>query len=299
MKRKDTTSKENMNISVREKRAIEEAKLEHPELAEVLDLFMKLSELPCDTIQLNGESIKWDKLKEGFPAIDKRTLPEDLGPLMKRFKNIVEILLTGNSDFASKVNSLFEREESFRELLEGVLIGQYDLPKDFDHLRPAILFAAGGTLLPLINGIKLSGPPQKALDSWSESYCPICGAPPSISAIEGDENRLFLYCGRCSQSWNHPRLVCVHCGEEDQKKLQYFFAKNDEIHRVYVCDSCKHYIKSVDKREKPVVFPRLEDLTTMGLDLVAKNEGYRRETIDFVGLILMDYEAKKGSQNDG
>ncbi|MBN1572236.1 MAG: formate dehydrogenase accessory protein FdhE [Deltaproteobacteria bacterium] len=277
-----------------ERRAIEKSKEKHPEIVEVLDLFLKLSELSCDTIPVNGKSISWDKLKEGFPAIDKRTLPKDLGTLFKRFKNIVEILLTRNSDFASAVNALFEREELFRELLEGVLMGQYDFPKDFSHLRPVILFAAGETLLPLINGVKLADPPKKALDSWGKSYCPICGAPPNISAIEGEENRLFLYCGRCSQSWNFPRLVCVHCGEEDQKKLQYFFAKNDEIHRVYVCDSCKHYIKSVDKREKTVVFPQLEDLTTMGLDIVAKKEGYKRESVDFVGLILTDYEVKKG-----
>jgi FdhE protein len=296
MKKKDTKNRVNMNISAEEKRAVEKAKGETPELAEVLDLFMKLSELPCDAIQPGGKNIEWDKLKEGFPAIDKRTLPEDIDPLMARFKKIVETLLTGNGDLASVVNSSFEREDSFRGLLEGVLMGQYELPENLDHLRPVILFAAGETLIPLIDGIKLSGSLEKRLNDWGESYCPVCGAPPGISAIEGDENRLYLYCGRCSQSWNHPRLVCVHCGEQDQKKLQYFFARDDETHRVYVCDSCKHYIKTVDKREKPVVFPRLEDLTTMGLDMVAKNEGYRRDTVDFVGLILADYEAKKAAE---
>lgn len=283
-------------IKGEEKRAIEKAKGEHSEIAEALDILMKLTELSGDIIPVNGDYIGWDKLKDGFPAIDKRTLPEDLNFLLKRFKKIVNILLTGDSQGASAVTAFFEKEESFKKLLEGVLTGEYDFPENFTHSKPVALFAAGETLLPLINGVKQSNPPKNGLDSWSESYCPICGAPPNISAIEGEENRLFLYCSRCAQAWNFPRLVCVHCGEEDQKKLQYFYAEDDEVHRVYVCDSCKHYMKSVDKRKKLAVFPQLEDVTTMGFDIVAKREGYTRETIDFVGLILMDYKTKQGKQ---
>ncbi len=291
MKRKEKNVKKGSNGE--EIRAIEKARREHPEIAKPLDILMKLTEISGDIIPVKGENINWDKLKEGFPVVDKRILPEDLGPLTKRFKEILNILLAGDNVGASAVSDFFEEKKLFKKLLEGVLTGQYSFPKKYSRSKPVTLFAAGETLLPLINDIKLSHPPKEGLDNWGESYCPICGAPPSISAIEGEENRLFLYCSRCAQSWNFPRLVCVHCGEEDQKKLQYFYAETDEIHRVYVCDSCKHYMKSVDKREKNVVFPRPEDLTTIRLDIVAKSEGYTRESIDFVGLILMDHKAEQ------
>lgn len=291
MKRKKASS--NAETNTGEKREIEKAKGEHPEIVDILDLLMKLTELSGDTVSIEGSSISWDKLEEGLPVIDKRILPKNLDSLMKRFKRIMEILMTGNGRAASAVIETFEKGKSFKKLLEGVLIGHYDFPEDFPHSRPVTLLAAGETILPLINGIKKSDSLKEKLNNWNEPYCPICGAPPNISAIEGEENRLYLYCGRCAQRWNFPRLVCVHCGEEDQKKLRYFFAENDEVHRVYVCDSCKHYIKSVDNREKTVFFPQLEDVTTMGLDIVAKREGYIRETIDLVGLVLIDYDAKK------
>lgn len=274
-------------------KTIEKTKGKHPELTEALNLLTKLTEISFDEISPVAENISWEKLDEGFPVIDKRVLPEDLDPLQKRFNDIVAILVTEDKSGASDITAFFGKEELFKKLLEGVLMGQYNFPKEFTHSKPITLFAAGEALLPVIDGIKKSDPPPKNLHLWDESYCPICGAMPNISAIEGDENRLFLYCSRCAQTWNFRRLVCTHCGEDDQQKLQYFHAEDNEIHRVYVCDTCKHYLKSVDKREKATVIPRLEDVVTIALDIVAKREGYKRETIDFVGLILMDYETDK------
>ncbi len=291
MKNKENSSQK-LNIK-KMTGAIDKAKGEHPELTEALDLLTKLTEISFDEVSPVAENISWDKLDEGFPVIDKRLLPEDLGPLQKRFNEIVEILATEDKGGASDIITLFGKEELFKKLLEGVLVGQYNFPKEFTHSKPITLFAAGEALLPIIDGIKKSDPPPKNLDLWGESYCPICGALPNISAIEGDENRLFLYCSRCAQTWNFRRLVCTHCGEDDQHKLQYFHAEDNEIHRVYVCDTCKHYLKSVDKREKTTVIARLEDVLTIALDIVAKREGYKRETIDFVGLILMDYKIEK------
>lgn len=105
--------------------------------------------------------------------------------------------------------------------------------------------------------------------------------------------------------WNHPRIKCPFCGETEQKNLRYFEAKEDETpeegdkdhlrnYRVYVCDTCKHYIKALDEREMPDTiskesfYPRLEDILTIEFDIVARREGYVRETVDLVGLLLME-----------
>ena len=116
----------------------------------------------------------------------------------------------------------------------------------------------------------------------------MCGAFPNLSFIRGDENRLLLSCSRCFTIWQHRRVKCPFCGEVDSKKLRYFEAENDKVHRVYVCDTCKNYLKCTDQREKPVIYPRLEDLITLKLDFVAKRDGYIRETVDLVGMLLLE-----------
>ncbi len=97
----------------------------------------------------------------------------------------------------------------------------------------------------------------------------------------------FLSCSRCLTRWKFRRLTCAFCGESKPRNVRYFTAEGDIVHRVYVCDTCKHYIKSVDLREKETVFGRLEDLMTIRLDLVAKREGYVRDSVDLVSILAM------------
>jgi FdhE protein len=107
---------------------------------------------------------------------------------------------------------------------------------------------------------------------WGKGYCPVCGSPPAISILRGEGER-FLFCSFCDHEWLSQRIYCPFCENKDQKTLHYFFSEEEE-YRVNVCDKCKRYIKTVDTREiKRSVYPFLEQVATLHLDMLAQNQG--------------------------
>lgn len=80
-------------------------------------------------------------------------------------------------------------------------------------------------------------------------------------------------------------MECPFCNNTEQKELRYFSGENDKIYRVEVCDRCKTYLKTVDNRERENgVLLFVDNLVTLHLDLVAKREGFQRETNRLFGL---------------
>jgi len=105
---------------------------------------------------------------------------------------------------------------------------------------------------------------------WSKGFCPVCGSSPAMAYLREDDGKRILWCQFCSTQWSFMRLKCPFCSNDDQKTLRYFFTDEDDPHRVYVCDRCKRYLKTVDQRkmENP------EDL-----DLVWENLSPKKEVI--------------------
>ena len=112
---------------------------------------------------------------------------------------------------------------------------------------------------------------------WEKGICPICGSPPSISALEENGSR-FLICGFCSHKWRFQRLCCPFCENRDSQTLHYFFQKDEDGYRIDVCDVCERYIKNVDTQKIGRFFyPPLEQVATLHLDLAARKKGYKNE----------------------
>ena len=112
---------------------------------------------------------------------------------------------------------------------------------------------------------------------WSKGFCPVCGSPPAMAYLRKDDGKRILWCEFCSTEWSFMRLKCPFCHNEDQKTLRYFFADENDPRRVYVCDKCKKYVKTIDQRkmEKPEDLDlHWESVDTLFLDLVARREGY-------------------------
>ena len=218
---------------------------------------------------------------------DDRLIPDDTEWLAGRFSQFVAAVLKGDPEGAAETGRVYAPNEASRALLSGVLTQEYQFPDGFKGSRAATLLAANETLRLLLAPVAASAERDGLLDKWAAAYCPVCGAAPHLALIEGDEGRRFLSCGRCFTRWNFRRMVCPFCGEAGKDKTRYFTVENDVAHRVYVCDTCKHYLKSVDTRVKATPFARLEDLATIRLDIVAKREGYIRDTVDLVSVLVM------------
>jgi hypothetical protein len=271
--------------------AIKRAMSDDPKIEPLLAIltgFVRIGGEDAGTQKQAGAAPDPGRLSEGFPLADARLIPDDVERLGKRFARLVSVVLEKDPKGAEEIVGFYGDRQAFRALLSGVLTQEYLFPEGFGGSRPVALLAANETLRYLLNPVKENAERAGFLDKWAASYCPVCGAAPHLSLIEGEDGSLSLSCGRCLTRWKFRRLTCPFCGETGREKTRYFTVENDPVHRVYVCDTCKHYLKSVDSKERPTPFARLEDLTTVRFDIVAKREGYIRDTVDLVSVLVMD-----------
>jgi FdhE protein len=117
-------------------------------------------------------------------------------------------------------------------------------------------------------------------DEYFEKNCPFCGYLPNISKIvESKDNKLYLHCSICENDWSFPRLTCPACGSTEQSKQGYFEFEDNDLYRIYYCDDCKHYIKSikVSKIEEDSNYDlAVEDIITNFIDATMIDKGYKR-----------------------
>jgi len=120
--------------------------------------------------------------------------------------------------------------------------------------------------------------------------CPRCGGAPQLSILEtagavaGDGSSRQLLCATCLATWPFRRVVCPHCGEEDERKLGYFQSTAFEHVRVDACDSCGRYLKSVDVGRLGLAVPIVDEVAGASLDVWALEHGYQKIELNLLGL---------------
>jgi formate dehydrogenase accessory protein FdhE len=118
------------------------------------------------------------------------------------------------------------------------------------------------------------------------SRCPLCNSLPIAGVLrpEGDGAKRSLICSLCAHEWAYRRLVCAACGEEDVTKLVVYTAPNFPHVRVEACDSCRHYIKTIDLTKDGHAIPVVDELATIPLNLWAAEQGYSKLQLNLLGL---------------
>jgi len=118
--------------------------------------------------------------------------------------------------------------------------------------------------------------------------CPFCGGAPQLSTLEsagdGDGGSRYLQCAMCFTGWPFPRIRCAHCGEEDERRLAYYQSPAFDHLRVDACDTCTHYLKTVDLTRLGVAVPVVDEVAGAVLDLWARDHGYQKIELNLVGL---------------
>jgi len=112
-------------------------------------------------------------------------------------------------------------------------------------------------------------------EHWDQGFCPVCGNSPGLALLAENGGRILI-CVFCRHQWPFKRILCPSCGNSDSKSISYFFSEEEQTYRVYTCDACKKYIKTVDLRllTRPF-YPPLESIVTTHLDLKAQELGYQ------------------------
>jgi FdhE protein len=117
-----------------------------------------------------------------------------------------------------------------------------------------------------------------AAKSWSEGYCPICGAWPAFAEVRGIDRSRYFRCGRCAGEWRVHCLTCAYCGMTDHRELVSLVPEKGGTTRVVeACKRCLGYVKTFTTLQgSPVARVLLDDLASVDLDVAALERGYKR-----------------------
>jgi FdhE protein len=115
--------------------------------------------------------------------------------------------------------------------------------------------------------------PRIPLNQWYREYCPICGGRPAFAALTSESGPRTLLCPRCYGEWGYGRIGCFFCKSTDS---QTYYSGDEGRYRLYVCEVCNRYLKTVDVREwKMDLCLPVECLVTVSMDIAAQEKGFK------------------------
>ena len=187
----------------------------------------------------------------------------------------------GPDPLAADARKLLERGES---AIDDVLAAYWRDPSDRQFFAKAILQPYAQCLAE--QGLAAS---DRVL-SHADNRCPRCCGTPQLSILdtalaapaEGGSRQLL--CATCLTPWPFRRVLCPHCGEGDERKLGYFQSQTFDHVRVDACESCHHYLKSIDLGRFGLAVPIIDEVAGAALDLWARDHGYEKIELNLVGL---------------
>jgi formate dehydrogenase accessory protein FdhE len=108
--------------------------------------------------------------------------------------------------------------------------------------------------------------------------CSRCNSLPLLGILrqEGDGAKRYLQCSFCSQEWEFRRIFCAKCGEEREDKLPVYVTELFPHVRVESCETCKHFLRTVDLTKDGNAVPLVDDLAALPLSFWAEEQGYQR-----------------------
>lgn len=229
----------------------------------------------------------WEKYSEdylnGIPFLESGFLPDGiLSSASCKLTDLVKLM--NNSAFpAGFTESIRELDERMKldpelgfKILSGVIKSGLDNSDDSYTLSSIEFFLGWRVLAAVIRPLSESFMLWRDESKWKRGYCPTCGSSPATALIGKGNNGSVrhLACGICQTKWMYRRLGCPYCGNESPEKLEIFELEEEPGIRIDVCNECKGYIKTcTDENYGDIV---ILDWTTLHLDSIAKEKGYKR-----------------------
>jgi formate dehydrogenase maturation protein FdhE len=126
--------------------------------------------------------------------------------------------------------------------------------------------------------IPVAGGRSLKLETQSPMACPLCGTPPLVGVLreEGQGAKRTLVCALCLAERDYLRVVCPACGEQQFGALPVYTAEQFAHVRIEACESCRHYLKTIDLTKDGLAVPPVDDIASVSLDLWARERGYVR-----------------------
>lgn len=121
-----------------------------------------------------------------------------------------------------------------------------------------------------------------ALVPIGDGVCPACGGAPVASAIvgwKGAHGTRFCTCSLCATQWHVVRIKCVLCESTAGIAYEELDGGPDTV-KAETCESCHGYVKILHQHKNPQLEPVADDVATLGLDLLLRENGYRRGAVN-------------------
>jgi hypothetical protein len=255
------------------------AKRIYPDLIELLDFYEKLYLTQFafkSRLRAAGEAgccfkkeVDPKGLTDGYPQVAFEELGIQATPFLDLYRDIGRIVIPyvgfteGHSTEPSPDRIVGWAQEIF--LGRGPLVTSGET-----GARDRTI--AGFTLAPYLQLASERVLPRIPLNMWYREYCPICGGRPVIGALTSDTGPRTLFCPRCHGEWSFGRVGCPFCKSSE---AQTYYTGKDSKYRLYVCEACNRYLKTVDFREKgPQLCLTVECLVTVSMDIAARERGF-------------------------
>lgn len=220
-----------------------------------------------------------ERLGRGSPLLAAEEVRVDWGRFDRLLADLLKVLeeWTGQRAFEGG-QTLDLSGEDHAALLGRAIQGQGAVERRGGELGAApdmFALAVRYALAPFMEVYAGALKDRFAPESCLKGRCPVCGAEPFMAELDGDDGRRRLACGLCGTQWRFPRLKCPFCENEDQKKLGFLEVDGLDGYRVDVCEACRRYVKTLDRRtiNDPLSLELAEALTPE-LDEAALERGY-------------------------
>jgi formate dehydrogenase maturation protein FdhE len=121
-----------------------------------------------------------------------------------------------------------------------------------------------------------------ALVPIGDGVCPACGGAPVASAIvgwKGAHGTRFCTCSLCATQWHVVRIKCVLCESTAGIAYEELESGPDTV-KAETCESCHGYLKILHQHKNPQLEAVADNVATLGLDLLLRENGYRRGAVN-------------------
>jgi FdhE protein len=259
-------------------KALAEAGAQNPELTSFYELYQKIFQLQhqaqaqiAAALEMVDDRALQARTQQGLPLLSFAQLPLEAETFAKQVSAMAQLLMDYNADLEEQAapntpaDCLALAQRRFEEggtpgaEREEATLAQ--LAVDL-ALKPYLKWAAEQSL------------PYVDQENWKRGHCPVCGGAPDFSTLDEERGARRLLCSRCDSEWLYRRLSCPFCGATDHASLMYY-PSEDGVYRLYVCQECQRYLKTIDLRQATrVILLPVERITTVAMDAAAREEGY-------------------------